>query len=299
LTRRGRLIALSALLLGIPDAARGGFFERVDIGGRPLALAEAAGASLEDVSAAYWNAAGLSLLPRGEILFTHSRPYVVEGLSGNALALGLPVRALEGGASLYWHRLAVDGVVAENLFGLSAGRWVYRDNRRTLHAGVTAKVAQVAFDEDAGLRDFGSQTRVTGDLSLLLEEGASWRFGAVWRNLGEPDFDFVSQGDEGGADLQGGLVLSTSYRWRPEAGLHLSRAEVGGEAAWNYAGEIWFYEVFAIRAGIHDEEFSGGLGLKGRGWEVDAAFLTDKQLGNSYRASLLLFRPRPREEGGR
>ena len=91
--------------------------------------------------------------------------------------------------------------------------------------------------------------------------------------------------------MPGGLEVSGSYRWRPESTIMLSRSELGGQVAWNYAGEIWFYDVFAVRAGIFNEEFSGGIGVKGGNWEIDAAFLTHSQLGNTYRASLKLSLP--------
>lgn len=280
------LTLLAALTAAVPSEA---YFERVEVDARGLALAGALGAATDDVGAAQWNPGALSILSRRQGIFTYSRPYVVQDLTSGSVVAGAPV--LGGGAALSWHRLALEGVVSEDLIGLSYGRWVYRDNNRTLHLGATGKLAAVSFDSRAGAdgRDFGSKSKFTGDLGLLWQEHANWRFAAVLRNIGEPSFNFV--GESGGDTMPGGLEVSGSYRWRPESTIMLSRTELGGQVGWNYAGEIWFYDVFAVRAGIFNEEFSGGIGVKGGNWEIDAAFLTHSQLGNTYRASLKLSLP--------
>ncbi len=257
------------------------YFERVEIGARGLALAGAYGSMVDDVSAAYWNPGALSLLPDPQGLFTYSRPYVVNGLSAGSVVAGMPLAS--GGAALSWNRTGVDNVISENLIGLSYGRWVYRDDDRTIAVGGTALFASVAFDPGAGIRDFGSKSKVTGDLGLLWQERGRVRMGAVLRHLGRPEFNFVGSG--GGTRMPGGLELSASYRWRPESTIMFSRSDVGDHPTYDYAGEIWFYNVFAVRAGVFDEEFSGGFGIKGGRWEVDTAFLTHKDLGNTYRAS--------------
>ncbi len=284
-----RVRALALLVVLLFAAPAHAYFERVEMDARGLALAGSFGAAVEDISAAHWNPAALSLLARPEGLFTYARPYMVPDLTSGSVVGGFPIVA--GGAALSWHRLALDGVVSEDLIGLSYGRWVYRDDDRVVHLGGTGKLAVVSFDSRAGGpdRDFGSRTRLTGDLGVLWQERANWRFGAVLRHLGEPEFNFV--GDAGGDRMPGGLELSASYRWRPESTIMVSRTELAGETAWNYAGEIWFYDVFAVRAGIYDEEFSGGIGVQGGRWELDAAFLTHSMLGNTYRASLRVSLP--------
>ncbi len=291
MTRALPLALLAVLLLAAPAGA---YFERVDVDARGLALAGSFGAAVEDVSAAHWNPAALSVLAQPQGLFTYSRPYMVEDLTSGSVVAGLPFAG--GGTALSWHRLALDGVVSEDLIGLSYGRWVYRDNNRAVHLGATGKLAAVSFDSHAGGpdRDFGSKTKFTGDLGLLWQERTNWRFGAVLRNLGEPEFNFI--GDSGGDKVPGGVELSASYRWRPESTIMCSRSDLGDHPTWNYAGEIWFYDVFAVRAGIYDEEFAGGIGVKGTRWEVDTAFLTHAMLGNTYRASLRLSLP---ERGAR
>jgi len=283
MTRIAAVFLLALATAATP--ARAGYFDRIELGARGLALGSAYGAAVNDVSAIHWNPAGLSVLDRREVLLTYSRPYVIGDLSAGSAAVGTPLGT--GGLALAWHRLGATGIVSENLISVGYGRWIYRDNRRTLNLGGTAKVATVSFDNRASdLHDFGSETKLTGDLGLVLEEGPKFRLGVVVRNLGEPEFDFV----EGGATtpMESGLEFSASYQWRPESSLHMARTEVGGETAWNYAGEIWFYDVFALRGGVFDEDFAGGFGVKGPRWEVDTAFVTHKALGNTYRVSVLL-----------
>ena len=289
------LAALVAFLAGIASPA-GAYFDRVEIGARGMALGSAFGAGVEGVSAAYWNPGALSLLSHPEILVTHSRPYVVEGLAANSVVVG--TRWAQGGVAATWHHLGLSGVMSEDLIGFSYGRWVYRDNRRTVDLGGTFDLAVLSFDPAATAdafhpgtpgKDFGSVAKITGDLGVLWREGSRLRFGAVWRHIGGPGFDVVA--GRGGTRMPGGLELSAYYHWRPESSIYFARTDVGDHVAWNYAGEIWFYDVFAIRTGIFDEEFSGGFGVKSSRWEVDAAFLTHPSLGNTYRASLRLFLP--------
>ena len=277
-------LLIPLLLIGARAEA---YFDRIEIGAKGLALGGAYAAGVDDVSAAWWNPGALGTLPRTELMLTHSRPYVVPGLAANSILAGM--RAAGGGAAFSWHRMGLDGALSEDLIGLSFGRWVYRDNSRTVHFGGTAKLAVLAIDDEAGLRGYGSKTKLAGDLGVLWEEGAKVRVGAVLRHLGEPTFDFI--GNDGGSKLPGGLDLAVAYHWRPESTIHFGRSDMGGTISWNYAGEIWFYEVFAIRAGIYNEEFSGGFGLRSKNWAMDASFLTHQDLGNTYRASLHLFLP--------
>ncbi len=304
--RRGGAIATAivaaAAAVFVVASPAGAYFERIEIGARGLALAGAYQAAAEDVSAAYWNPAGLSFLDRPQVLFTYSRPYMVGGLAGSSVVGGLPLHFTEGAAALTWHRLGLDGVVSEDLIGLSYGRWVYRDDRRSVQVGGTIETAIVSYDPQANYnritgepgRDFGSRTKLTGDLGVLWQERSRVRLAAVLRHLGSPKFDFVGEGP--GTPMPSGLELSAAYRWRPESQIMFSRSDLGDHIAYNYAGEIWFYDVFAVRAGVFDTEFSGGIGIKGKSWEVDTAFLTHKALGNTYRASLRFTLPEKRRE---
>ncbi len=288
--RTAGLLALVAVLAATPAQA---YFERIEVGARGLALAGAYGAGARDVSAAYWNPAGLSLLDRPEGLFTYSKPFVVQDLDAGSVVAGLPVAG--GGAAVTWHRMGLAGVVSENLIAFSYGRWVYKDDSRVVHLGGTLEAGVVSYDPGASHDDFGgasgpdygSKSKLTGDLGVLWQEGSRASFAAVLRHLGKPEYDFVNGG--GGSSMPGGLELSAAYQWRPESRIFFARSDVGARVTYNYSGEIWFYDVFAVRAGIFDEEFSGGIGVKSASWEVDAAFLTDKQLGNTYRGSFHVF----------
>ncbi|NNF07853.1 MAG: conjugal transfer protein TraF [Candidatus Eisenbacteria bacterium] len=269
--------------VSISTPAQAGYFDRIEVGARGLALAGAYGASVDDVSALHWNPAGLSLMQSPEIMLTHSRPYVVRSLSTNAVAVGAPI--LSGGVALGWHRLGVTDLIGENLISLGYGQSIYTGDNSRIYVGGAAKLASVSISIPG--RDFGTETKVTADLGLMVQQGRQLRLGLVHRNFGEPSFDFIEGGES--TQMPASFEFAASYHWRPESVIHLSRSEVAGESAWNYSGEIWFYEVFAIRAGVFDEEFSGGFGLQGDQWNVDGAFLTHDSLGNTYRMSVRFF----------
>ncbi len=287
MTRVPGLVA-AALLLTVTGAGAD-YFDRIEVGARGIGLAGAYGADVRDVTAAYWNPGALSFLDRPEVVFTHGRPYVVNELAANSIAAGFEFAG--GGLAATWHRLGVDGVVAEDMIALAYGRRLTGNGSRTIHAGLAAKLAMVSFNPTAGSRDFGSKSGFTGDLGLLWQEGRAVSLGLVWRNVLQPTYDFV--GDDGGATLPTGFEISGSYRWRKELGVLMDVTTVGGETIWNYAGELWFYDVFALRAGVRDTEFAGGIGVRGTTWEVDVSFITNKVLGNSYYASVQFFIPSP------
>ncbi|MFH1681155.1 MAG: hypothetical protein ABIH26_10985, partial [Candidatus Eisenbacteria bacterium] len=117
-----RKIVCIAWLFAFVAAPAGAYFDRLEVGGRAVAMAKTFHALADDPSAVYWNPAGFAGQRRASVLLTHYRPYVVEDLSVSFAALAFPLPPALGTAGIGWHHTGVTGVVSEDLFLLSLAR---------------------------------------------------------------------------------------------------------------------------------------------------------------------------------
>lgn len=278
-----RMRALLALapLLAVPVAAHA-YFEQVEVGSRAISMGRAFVASADDASALYWNPAGLARLSRRVAMLDYTRLYAVEDLSAGFVALAWPLEL--GTVAAGWNHQAVTDVVSEDLFyaSLSRSSSVGGGSWR-VHTGATLKAARVGYAENDEA-DYGSITRITGDAGVIVE-GPRVRLGYALRNIVEPEFDFVSGG--GGTSLPRQFDAGVTYQWHADSKLVAgigSNREDGVEA--RLGGEVVFYEVLFVRAGVSGSRFTGGIGLEARRWRLDSAFVTHSNLGVSYRVTL-------------
>ena len=56
----------------------------------------------------------------------------------------------------------------------------------------------------------------------------------------------------------------------------------------NLGTEVWFYDVFALRAGMNRDRITAGLGLKADPVRIDVALLSERRIGSLYRLSAIL-----------
>lgn len=282
------LLAFAAVLAFAPEGAA--YFDRLEVGGRALAMGKAFHAIADDPSAVYWNPAGLARQRRSAVLLTHYRPYVVDDLSANFAAAAFPLPPKIGTMAIGWHHTGLSDVVSEDLFLLSAARRVAFPAFGDLALGVTGKIFRVGYssfrDYDTLEEiDYGSDTKVALDLGAILDVRRDLRVGAIVRNIGEPEFDFV--GGSGGTRMEAEAEGSVTYYWNEaslvSAGLAKNRR---GDLAPTVGGEVLFFDVFALRSGLFDYEFWGGFGILTGSWFFDTGFATHKALGVSYMASV-------------
>lgn len=292
---------LAAALAATPARA---YFEETAVGARTIALGSAAAAMVEDASALYWNPAGLAGVGGPQVLFHVGRPYGLQDLGTGAVMYAMPLAGF--GVAAGWHHLGITDVYGEDQLTLAAGREVWTGAGHRLAAGATFKFGRVAFqpftDRATGAAvDFGSLSK--GSLDI----GAQWkspgRLAATWvlRDVLQPDYEFIA--GSGGGKVHARQEISAIYRWNRESTVSLGWREIDGvgDTALDAGLEIWFYDVFAIRSGfrnlavITDSEgspnelsFSGGFGIREKSWQIDAAATTQRDLGASYRVSLLV-----------
>jgi hypothetical protein len=277
------LLALAAALLPAPAAA---YFEETEAGARAVSMGRAFVAVADDATALYWNPAGLARISRPEVLLDYSRPFVVEGLRGGFAGLAWP--AAWGAMGAGWHHLGVADVVGEDLFYLSFARRsrLLGDRPWSLRYGFTVKAARIGY-ADSDDADYGSETAFTGDLGIGLDGPKGVSLGYAVRNIAEPEFDFVPGG--GGTAMLRRHDAGIAYRWHSDSKLVASmQSGDDGGMELRIGGEVVFYNVLYVRAGVTGSRFAGGVGLASRRWRLESAFLTHPDLGVSYRVSLAI-----------
>ncbi len=296
-----------ALALGAGPAFA--YFEDVDTGARAQGMGTAGAAMTDDVTAFYWNPAALDRLKRNEGLAAYGRPLGANGLYTGALAIGGrgpgPLRDL--GMVLAWHRYGLSDVYAEDLWQLSAGRTVKRTRGgHELALGGALKVGRVGLSPYADPLtgspvEYGAKTALSFDTSVLWR--APYRLDVGWTayDWARPDYGFFEAGE--GTEVPTRHRVSAAYHWNRESTLGAAWTSAGtqGGSRLDVGIEIWFYDVFAIRSGLTDLgglpdpgtsaqrfQYAGGLGLRNERWRFVAAVATTRELGTSYRFSVIV-----------
>jgi hypothetical protein len=298
---RSRTSSLALTLALLVPATAHAYFEETAAGARAVAIGPSSVAIVTDASAYYWNAAALGQMGHGEALIDYAKPYGVPDLSVGALVLAVP--RFGTGWAAGWHRLAIAGVYSEDQFVLAAGRRLTRVGAHQVFGGLTYKLGRVALQDftdpgSGGTVSFGSQAR--GSLDAGLKWVTPWNIDLAWtgRDLIEPRYELVYGS---GGDLQKARhELAAAFRWNRESTLAFGWSQPDlGPASFSAGLEITFYDVFAIRSGLtnvsriyeaygspNDLQYTGGIGIYHRGFQIDAAALTNHELGASYRMTL-------------
>lgn len=293
------LAVIVGLLAATPVHA---YFEETAVGARGLALGSSALASVSDASAYYWNPAALSEVRRTEVLVDYAKPFGLGDLNVGSGAVA--TTAFGTGWAVAWHHLGVTDVYSEDLFSLAAGRKLTEFGRgHVLAGGLTYKLGRAAFQPfrdpgTGGTVDYGSQAK--GSLDAGLKWTTPWNVDFAWvgRDVIEPRYEFVAGT---GGDLQVmRQEVAAAFRWNRESTITLGWSQLdAGRSSLGAGIEILFYDVFAIRSGVSNVsrivesygsptelQYNGGFGIFHRGWFVDAAATTNRDLGASYRVTL-------------
>lgn len=311
MTPRALPAAAAALALAMLLAPRlaAAYFEDVDTGARAQGMGTAGAAMVEDVTAFYWNPAALDRLARPEAFAAYGKPLGVSGLYTGSVAVGGrgPGPLRDVGLAFAWHRYGVSDVYSEDLFQVSAGHTVKRfASGHELALGGAIKAGRIGVaaypDPVSGTPvDYGSKTGLSFDSAVLWR--SPWKLDMSWvaYDWTSPDYGFFDGSD--GTDVPTRHRVGAAYRWNPESTVGAAWTSAGheGGARFDVGLEIWFYDVFAIRSGLTDLgglpdpgtpatrfQYAGGIGLRDERWRFDLAVATTRELGTSYRFSLIV-----------
>jgi hypothetical protein len=276
-----------ALLL-VAGSASANFIE-TEVGARAMGMGGAFTAVADDVTALHWNPAGLAGLPGVQFFGMRTSVYSVEGLSEDAalVSYGMGTR----GFALGWMRTGAQDLYNEDTLVAGYGTETPIDG---LAAGVAVKRFSVAapgyeYYNDPNFNADGDAA-YTGDLGLLYRSG-KWSAGGTVRNIGSPELQLISTTHDPDP-VPSEFRLGGSYVFRDVMRMSLEwRAPTDAPAFYdhqytlNLGTEVWFYDAFALRAGMNRDRITAGLGMRTKHVELDVALLSERRIGSLYRLS--------------
>lgn len=289
--KRTATLVLCAALALVPVAASANFIE-TEVGARAMGMGGAFVAVADDVTALHWNPAGLATLDRIEVFGMRTSVYSVDGLSEDAAIAGYGNGT--HGAAVGWMRTGAEDLYSEDT--LVAGYGFNGCFFEGLAAGVALKRLSIdapgydyyndpAFNEDG-------DAAFAADLGWLYRRD-KWTVGGTFRNLGEPDLQLLDT-TESSDPVYAELRLGASYLFR---GVMLMTGEwripreapsfYDEKASLNLGTEVWFYDAFALRAGMNRDRITAGVGIKSKNLKVDVALLSERRIGSLYRLSAM------------
>ncbi len=291
--------APTAVFAADQQSNHGASFLRAGVGARYFGMGGVGSATANDVSAGYWNPAGLSLLRgfsatgmmTGGMTFDRNHNYVGLAYGFDKFALGFT-----------WINASTDNLTETRLDGSSGSQFNFSENALMLSAATMTGPLNLGISGKLVTQDLGTTSNGSSEGSvngLGLDMGAQFavteyiRLGIMVQDL------FTSVGDQKNGnvnDIPSNLRFGASVA--PVDGLTLGADVEKTRDDENYrfhgGGEYWmpFSEDFsgALRLGVDDGSFAGGIGLGVKFFRFDYAYVVEPQsfLNENHRFSVTL-----------
>ncbi len=285
------LITIVALLL-LAGAVQANFLE-TELGARAMGMGGAFVAVADDVTALHWNPAGLARLHGVQVFGMRTSVYSVEGLSEDAVLASYGMGSM--GYGVGWMRTGAQDLYNEDTLLAGYGTETPIDG---LAAGVTLKRFSIEapgyeYYNDPAFAS-GGDDAYSADLGALYRRG-KWSVGGTVRNIGEPKLQLLSTTAEADLDpVVSELRIGGTYLFR-DVMLMTAEWRAPREApeyyedqySINLGTEVWFYEAFALRAGMNRDRITAGLGVRTKHVRIDVALLSERRIGSLYRLSAI------------
>jgi len=314
--KKGTYLLLILFLSSLPvktfGAKYAGEFLALGVGARPLGMGGAFVAIVNDLTAGYWNPAGLMQVRKEGIAAMHAETFG-QLLNHDYISYGRPLaspRRSAVGVSLI--RLGGGGIkitalpdpsrppnptdnrpypVKERGHADYALLFTYATKRgENLSWGANAKLIYRKIAENSA---FGLGT----DLGVLLSMG-HFRLGL---NLQDATTTLLAYDTGEKESILPTLKWGIASQWDLPPGTLLLAADVDlrfegrrtaaqrwlGKASgdFHFGGEYTYRRIFSLRVGSDQGHLTAGLGLMAKRFQVDTSFSTHKSLGNCYRVS--------------
>jgi hypothetical protein len=281
------VIGLFALVL-VPVAVQAGFVD-MEEGARATGMGGAFTAVADDATGIFWNPAGGAFTDGIKLTGMRTRLYSMTNVSEDCVGLSYGGWK-KTGWGFGWTRSGVEDIYSENTFVMGGGRLL--GDRLALGTALRVyRVSAPGYDyyNDPNFKE--SDTGYALDVGVLYRS-RKWTAAAVMRNIGEPELQLIST-SESSDPIYSELRLAATYTIREVmlvSGELRRPQQVPSyyDSRTNYylGTEIWFYDVFALRTGLHRNAATAGLGLTVDWLTVDAAMMSGRRPGNKYRLSL-------------
>ncbi|MCK4408559.1 MAG: hypothetical protein KAW67_00645, partial [Candidatus Eisenbacteria sp.] len=220
--------------------------------------------------------------------------YSVDGLSEDAALASYGTGSM--GYGVGWMRTGAADLYNEDTLLAGYGTETPIDG---LAAGVTLKRFSVGapgyeYYNDPNFAS-GGDDAYSADLGALYRRG-KWSVGGTVRNLGDPELQLISTTAPEDLDpVVSELRLGGSYLFRD---VMMMTAEwraprevpeyYENRYSINLGTEVWFYDAFALRAGMNRDRITAGLGMRTKHVQIDVALLSERRIGSLYRLSAIL-----------
>lgn len=292
-----KIVALSCLMiLALPIFAgdvnnSAAAYIRMGIGARIVAMGEAGTATAKDVTAAYWNPAGLSYLKDIEFATTYALDM---GYDRNYQHAAIAKRFGFGVMALSWVNAGVSDIIGTDINNNDTGVFddsenniaiSYANRYKQLSYGITPKIYTSSIDGDTKV-GFGVDLGAKYDINQYLEAGLMLR--DIYGTLADDTIPYQAQlgvtaypflGVTLAADLHYEksedpyLIFGAEY-WTtvgkdPEADSKLSVINVQERNAW---ADLLSNFQTGLRVGFNDNRFSAGAGIRFRNFQIDYAY---------------------------
>ncbi len=302
-------LALIGLLLAAtaPTAAlaqdkqsnHGAAFLRAGVGARYFGMGGVGSATANDVSAGYWNPAGLSLLRgfsatgmmTGGMTFDRNHNYVGLAYGWEKFALGFS-----------WINASTDNLNEVNTGGTLGDQFNFSENALMLSAATMAGPLNLGITGKLVTQDLGTSTNGSSEdnvTGLGLDLGAQFsvteyiRLGIVVQDLGTKVGDQSIGGvNKIPANLRFGAAVQPLDGFTIGADVEKTRNDENYR--FHGGGEYWvpISDDFsgALRLGVDDGEFAGGIGLGVKFFRFDYAYVVEPQgfMDENHRFSVTL-----------
>ncbi|MEW6620108.1 MAG: PorV/PorQ family protein [bacterium] len=288
----GIVLALNSVgVEGAKKGSTGAQVLKLSVGARPAAMSEAFGALADDVTAIYWNPAGLANLKEKEFCFMHSDwlKEINYGFAGyaqplaNDRALGLSMMYLGSGdmKKLNTNGIEEGDFEAKDMVVTAAYGWKLSEE---LSLGASIKAISLKIDNEKANSfavDVGFLSRTPLENLLI---------GGALQNLGSK-VKFINEGD----NLPLNVKLGTAYKAMDDRLILLLdiNKPVDNDLRLNLGTEYWLTSTVALRGGYNSgiDEGSGvtlGIGFALRTLQLDYAYVPYGDLGKTHRYCLLV-----------
>lgn len=254
---------------------------------RPSARARGMGNAFvglaDDVTAVFYNPAGLSQLELVQLYATSQKPFGLDFLNYYGLAVAFPTDRF-GTFALSGQQFGVDykGVELETELTMSIGHGIslMKDVHSSLSFGYNVNYFQLKFAESVGGQPPSDQGALGLDVGFFAVIRGRTKVGFSVKNISSPRF-----GDEVQKDLQKRLSFGLSYE--PYNGLRTVGAlekKIGFDTRGLAGIEADIFEFLAFRLGLQSNpsNLTAGLGLNFKGGAFDYALAYHPVLGNTH-----------------
>jgi hypothetical protein len=286
-----RLLVGLAILLAIPGSLWAGFVH-MEEGARATAMGGAFSAVADDATAIFWNPAGDAFAEGVKLTGMRTHLYDMSEVSEDCVAVSYGGWNRVG-FGFGWARSGVQDIYSENTFAMGGGCRLFSDDLAFGSALRIYRVAAPGYDyyNDPNFKE--SDTGYALDLGFLYRAD-KWSLAGSYRNIGQPELKLISTSEESDP-IYAELRLGASYTIRD---VMLVSGEIrrpqevpsyyDSKISYYLGTEIWFFDVFALRTGLHRNSATAGLGLTIDWLTIDAAMMSGRRPGNKYRLSLSL-----------